>query len=421
MTALLLGALALSGASCSRHEGIRLRVANWAGPEGIAIERANLDEFQRSYPDVEVALEPIPRDYKQKILTSIAGGTCPDVFLLDAITVPDFISADVLLDLGPYVESLGIDLDDFYPRVLDIAKRGAHLYAFPKDFTPLVMYYNKELFDQGNLSYPGDSWTWEEFLSLATKLTRDLDGDGRIDQYGTIAFTQFYLWPPWVWSLGGDFLGPAGSRASGYLDGADTARALEFLLHLSTRHQVAASYDTAESMGGELGLFLSGRVVMAVSGHWWMPQLKKAICEGDLRVGIAPIPTPAGGKHVTVFYEAGWAVSKQTKHPERAVRLAHFLSSVQANQRRAEQGVAIPANRSLAEELMRQDKSGLENAFFQELESARAPWGARIERGDVLEKHAEEAFASALLQGKDLRQALREAAAKTDKAFSAER
>jgi len=45
----------------------------------------------------------------------------------------------VLVDLARYVGPLGIDLDSFYPRVVGIAKRGERLYAFPKDFTPLVI------------------------------------------------------------------------------------------------------------------------------------------------------------------------------------------------------------------------------------------------------------------------------------------
>lgn len=417
---MLVAPLLAGGAGCRRQDGVKLKVANWAGPEGIAIEEANLEEFRQAHPHVRVTLEPIPRDYQQKILTSIAGGTAPDVFLLDAITVPDFIEAGALLDLSPYVERVGIDLSDFYPHILGIAERGERLYAFPKDFTPMVIYYNKKLFAQANLDYPDEAWSWDDFLQAARKLTRDLDGDGRIDQYGVMPFTRFYLWPPWVWSNGGDFLDPSGRRASGYLDSPETAEALEFLLDLIIREKVAAGYAAAESAGDELGLFLSGRVAMAESGHWWMPQLKKAIEDKRLEPGIVALPIPPGGKHVTVFYQAGWAVSRQTEHPALAVQLAAFLSSVQTNRRRCEQGVAIPANRSLAEEIISRDKSGLEKIFFREVQAARAPWGARIRKANVLEKYAEEAFASALLEGKDLRQALQEAARKFDEALAAQ-
>jgi len=233
-------------------------------------------------------------------------------------------------------------------------------------------------------------------------------------------FTAFYLWPPWVWSNGGDFLSPSGDRASGYLDSAETVEALEFLLDLTVREKVAAGYGEAESAGDELGLFLSGRVAMAESGHWLLSHLKEAIEEKGFQVGIAPIPVPAGGKHVTVFYEAGWAVSAQTKHPELAVELGAFLSGVEANRRRCEEGVAIPANRSLAEEIMRRDRSGLEEIFFREVQAARPPWGARIRKADVLRKYAEEAFSSALLEGKNLHQELGRAARKIDEALAAE-
>jgi multiple sugar transport system substrate-binding protein len=35
------------------------------------------------------------------------------------------------------------------------------VYAFPKDFTPIVTYYNKNLFDKFGVEYPPtDGWDW---------------------------------------------------------------------------------------------------------------------------------------------------------------------------------------------------------------------------------------------------------------------
>ena len=401
---------------CGRGSTPTLKVANWAGPEEIAIEESNLEVFRQAHPGLKVILEPIPRpgEYKQKILTSIAGGTAPDVFLLDAIHVSGFIQARILLDLMPSVRKRSVDLHQFYPEVLSIAQRGEALFALPKDFTPLMVFCNRRLFEEAGIPYPNQDWTWDDFLELAKRLTRDTDGDGRIDRYGTVAQPRFFTWPPWVWSNGGDFLDPSGRMASGYLDGEPTVEALRFLLDLNAKHGVAADHASSESMGGDLGMFLSGRAAMAVSGHWWMPQIKRSLAEGKVDLAVLPIPVPRGGRHVTVLYESGWAVCTQTRDPDLAAELTIHLSSEEANRRRAAQGVAIPAHRTLSKEITGRDASGLEKAFLSEIPFARNPWGARVAHAHILEKHAEEAFANALLHGLDLREALREAARRID-------
>lgn len=420
---MVLAAVGVLWGGCGDGGRPTLKVANWAGPEEIAIEEANLDGFRQLHPEVRVILEPIPRpgEYRQKMLTSLAADTAPDVFLLDAVHVAEFLEAGVLLDLMPFVARWGLDLTQYYPEALEIARRAESLFALPKDFTPLVVFYNGRLFAEAGLPSPSPSWTWQDFRRLAAALTVDADGDGRPEQYGTVTETEFFSWPCWVWSNHGDFLDPTGQRATGYLDGKATLQALRFLVELSTRHGVAAPPGVSESGGGALGMFLSGRVAMAVSGHWWMPQIRAALGSGKLEVRVVPVPTPAGGKHVTVLYEAGWAVCDGTRHPELAAELAVHLASEEANRRRAVQGVAIPAHRRLAREIVAADTSGVERVFFEEIEWARAPWGVRMPQAPVVEKHAEEAMASALLEGQDLAGCLREAARRVDAELTARR
>lgn len=415
--ALWLGLALLLGAPGAHP--VELKVANWAGPEEIAIERANIEAFRRRHPGVGVQLEPIPSRYREKILISMAAGTAPDVFLLDAIMIPTFVQRLSLIDLSPYIARHGVDLGQYYPNVLDVARQDGCLYALPKDFTPMVMYYNKDLFDSAGVPYPPAAWTWDDFVRLARRLTRDTDGDGRADQYGTVTPTSFFVWPPWVWSNGGDFLAPDGRRASGFLDSAPTTEALQFLIDLQRQHHVAPRGDILESSGGDIGMFANGRLAMAPGGHWWLPQLKQYLEEGRLRVGVAPLPNSPGGERVNVIYSAGWCVSAQTRWPDLAAQLAIHLSSVEANRRRMAQRLAIPANVALAEQALRADPFGLEEVFYGEIPHCRPPWGARVERFARVEDISEAAFEEALVMGTDLRSALRRAARQIDAELSA--
>ncbi|PNA07032.1 sugar ABC transporter substrate-binding protein, partial [Pseudomonas sp. GW456-11-11-14-LB1] len=93
---------------------------------------------------------------------------------------------------------------------------------------PMVLYYNKRLFDQAGAPYPKAPWTFSEFLEAAKRTT--IPGK----QYG-FKFTNWVPgWVMWLWNNGGDVLDANGSRASGVLDSDANVFAVEFLRDLVT-------------------------------------------------------------------------------------------------------------------------------------------------------------------------------------------
>ena len=401
--------------SSSAKQQITLRVANWAGAEEMKLERQIAIEFMRLYPEVRVEVETIPTSYREKILTSIAAGSPPDVFLLDSVIIPAFLNRDILADLMPYIKKYGVDLSIYFPNVLRIAMRDSCLYALPKDFTPVVIYYNKHLFDEAGLPYPSRDWTWEDYLKLCRKLTRDYDNDGVTDQFGTIFSNYPPLWIPWVWMNGGDILSPDGQRALGYFNSPETKEALKFLIDLRNTHKVAPTAEYLTAVGGIAGLFYTGRIAMVGSGHWWMITLKKYMDTGELKIGAAPLPTPKGKKHVTVMYESGWCVPKSTPHLEWAVRLAIFLAGEEAARIRAQSRIAIPAVKSVAAEQAAQDPYGIERVFYEEVQYARQPWGTLVEEYSRIEDIAKDAVDEVMIGGRSIDEAFTEAAIKMER------
>jgi multiple sugar transport system substrate-binding protein len=51
-------------------------------------------------------------------------------------------------------------------------------------FDMTVMFYNKDLFDKYHLAYPTNNWTMKDVVKAAKVLSVDLDGDGKLDQWG---------------------------------------------------------------------------------------------------------------------------------------------------------------------------------------------------------------------------------------------
>lgn len=369
-----------------------LQVANWGGAEEVKLEEEIVRLFMQRHPGVRVEIETIPSGYKEKILTRIASGDPPDVFLLDSTILPAFLNRNILVDLMPYVKAYGVDLSQYFPNVLAIAMRDSQLYALPKDFNPLMMFYNKDLFDRAGIPYPEEGWTWQDFLRICQALTQDTNGDGRPDQYGTAVSTRFYLWQPWLWVAGGDLLSPDGTWATGYFNSPASLRALTFLSDLKRKYNVTPETFAGAGQGMMTSLFFTGKIATMVNGHWMVITIRKYLESGELRIGAVHIPVPEGGQRATVMYESGWCVPQNAPHRDLAIQLAIFLAGEEAARIRSRSGIAIPAIRKVAEEQRDADPWGIEEAFFREIPYCRMPWGTRVEAFRQLERIAEDAL-----------------------------
>ncbi len=391
----------LTATACGGGERTVLRVMAWAGPEERQIEQRILDQFQERHPEIRIEYESISVNYRERLLTSIVAGTPPDVALLDngSFGAAPFIARELLVNVAPYLERIGVDTSAYYPQVLQIFRRADGLYTFPKDFNPIVVYCNIELFEAAGVALPEPDWTWDDFLSIAQRLTRDTNGDGRPETFGTLLRRVFYLWQPWVWAAGGDVLSPDGRRATGYLDSPETELAIRFLTDLVKVHRVVPAVDVQrQEQGMERNLFLTGRIGMVTSGHWWLPSIRRYIAEGKVRVAVRPLPRYGEREPVTVLYAAGWAVPHNTRHKRLAVELAAHLSSPEAQRQRATYGLAIPSLRSVHEEAAAADALGLEQDFMDAARYGRMSWGSTVERWAQIEVFLPDIFDRVIFQ-----------------------
>ncbi len=414
---LLLLAFSLTGLA---QEKIKLRVTSWAGAEEAAMDQQIIAKFLETHPNVEVSYEPISDNYYQKILTDIAAGTPPDVLLLDGEMVPTFTEEKgLLLNLAPYADRMkdkpGADLSAYFPNVLQIDTVGHAVYAFPKDFTPIVIYYNKKLFDKFGVPYPPkDEWDWNQFMATVKALTRDTNGDGKTDVWGFRYVNWVGYNVPWIWAGGGAIMNPDRTKCEGYLNSPATVKTMEFLINL-VKNGYSPTPETQKAFGGGAAMFYTGKVAMATSGHWWLPSIYAQIKKGaDLDIGIAPIPHNPGGKNATVIYESGWAVPKSVKNRKLAVELAAWLSGPYAQKVRTANGLAISAIKSIAEE--QAASSELERTFMNIVKDGRPTLGSETKfYRPLIEDTMDEAIDKVLVKGWTVQQALDWAAKTIDK------
>lgn len=407
-----------SAAACGPDEGVTiLRMTSWQTQAENALDLPAVRAFEEAHPGVTVVNDPVTNqaEYREKVITSIASGAPPDVFLLDNIDVPSFVEAGVMLDLRPFAPRVGIDLASFYPEVLGIFSRDSQVFAFPKGFSPVVYYYNRALFDAAGIAYPRDGWTWDEFLRTAKALTKDSDGDGATDQWGTVIIRPFYAWQAMIWSGGGDILTADGRRASGALDAPATVAALDFLTSLATRHGVAPAPSAFRAVSGnETRLFYSGRLGMLPSGHWMIPNIKTQLSRGNLRLGVVSFPRSPDAQAGTPLFASAWAVPRNTPHRKLAVALAAALSDSASQRTRLSAGLELSAMPRVQESFASSDTLGLESAFMSQLRWGRPPWGARITRFREVEAHLPEIIDRVVIHGENVQDAARIIAGRID-------
>ena len=414
----LAGSLSCAPGPAERR--VTLRVLNWAPELELALEQRIARGFEATHPDVTVIVESVANNFGEKLAASIASGTPPDVFLLDVPDIPAFVERGLVLDLAPYLARVGYDRDAVFPQVLDVFARGQRLFALPKDFTPMVIYYNRRVFEAAGVDPPtGRPWTWDEFLATARAVSRDLDGDGVRDVIAIDFPRDLYQWISWVWSAGGDILGPGGSGARGYLDGPATVATFRFLTDLALVHGVTPPVQY--TLGGDVarsGRFFSGRQAMMQSGHWSLPVLLKYAARGDLSLGVAPVPHRAGAAPTTALYVSGWAVPANVAHKRLAVELAAWMAGDEAQRMRSDTRLGIPALRALAEEQALRDRTGVERAFLEQVANGRMPWGAVVMDFHRIERLSFDIMDRRLLRGDEVQVAASEVAAAIDQVMA---
>lgn len=412
--------MALTGCHGGQNSSVvLLRVATWGSGEDDSVYARKLDaidlEFERENPNVKIQREIVPDQYPQAMVMAHVAGVSPDVMMLDASSAAVFMNNGLLTDLAPLIaQDKEFRLADYFPNVVDIARRDNAVYAVPQDFTPVVLFYNRRLFDAAHVPYPDGSWDFATFRKTAEELTRPND---RIFGY---AFNNWMPgWIVWLWNNGGDVLNPAGTQAEGTLNSDQNAQTFAYLRDLIEKAHVSPSPSATAAMG--IDPFASGRAAMIITGHWSLIDYKNAPKDANdepkvdwHELGVTNVPhnTPTAN---TVMYESGYAIPSGCKHLDVAWRYVKYMTSQKVQMDYNSTGIAVDARIDVAKA---RASDPLERAFLPLIPAARAPYGSRVEGYDFLENQGTSAMSSVLLNGADPAAALKKAAERIDLEFA---
>lgn len=318
LTALLAG---MAGA-----QKVSLRFSTWAGGDGLALLQQLSKDYSAQNPDVQVSVEVTPfADYGRKLAIQVASGDAPDVSWLAERDVPTFVSSGALLNLSPVLtKDTAFNLKDFPLSTLSLWTRGPAVYGVPFSNSPLVLFYNKDLFQKAGvkdplLQYSQASWDYPSFQA-ASKVIKDKTGafGARVMRLDPKAWAGGLL--AVIWSQGGGIYDKA---MKCQLSSAGSVNAFQLVSSMMFK-------DASMPRPGDQTDFASGRIGMYFDNLSYSAQLKDAA----FKWGVAPLPKGTAGR-VTQLGQAGYVIFSKSRNQAEALKFLKFLGSAQTMARTA--------------------------------------------------------------------------------------
>lgn len=272
---------------------------------------ANADEIralQTESPALKDSLGVVltlqPFTGQEKLFAMMAADRAPDIFYTNTVIRDRLAAEGRLLDLRVRGTADGF-LARLWPDVLQggIAVDSG-LYSVGNWTFTAGVYYNRDLFDECLVPYPDTSWTWEDLVAAARKLTRSGG-----DRYGIFIGSHFV---ELLEQMNGARL-PRGALELSLSD--ESLEAYRAYVRLMDEG-LMPDLRRIQAMGMQsVQLLQSTKVAMLVEA---VPH--QSLFESlTMRWGIAPLPR-FGKKPVRYFRSGsgGLSISAQTRHPDAA-------------------------------------------------------------------------------------------------------
>jgi multiple sugar transport system substrate-binding protein len=339
--------LLLAGCGGTKEKSVSFMVSGDAAE--LAAYQQLVDAFKAAHPEIQVELRyaASDSDFLRQLVTAFSAGAQPDVMLLNYRRVPQFAAEGALEPVGPYLDkSKDLHAADLYTQALEAFQWDGKTWCIPQNVSSLVVYYNRALFDAAGVAYPTAGWTWDDFLQAARALTRDLDGNGQIDQYGVGVSPQLMRMAPFIWQNGGELLDDPAHPTRLALDSRATLAAFQWFVDLQVKEHVVpdataeqAEESEARFMNGRLGMFLQSRRVVptfrAIEGLDW---------------DVAPLPQATAGRQAAgILHSDAYCLAAKAQDKDSAWTLIEFANSVAGQTLMAGTGRTVPSLRQVAE------------------------------------------------------------------------
>ena len=304
---------------------------NRTNGKGITVTTLNLGSYSQLY---------------QRSLGAITTGTQPELIHAYETFVADYMKADAVVDLGPYIGSAKNGLtkasrDDIFKGFYDtntFAQFGGRLLSFPLSTSLFVLYQNDDLLKASNVTAPK---TWAEFERAVQTLTRK-DAAGQTTTYGWAIPLDASNFSAWVSSMGGALMA-ADNRTVAWngKEGLEVLRMIDRLIRGGYAY-VPKGFDFQSD-------FAASRLPFFMGSTSTRPFIATAI-RTPLNWSIQQVPQTSPVQARTIQYGANVAILKSTPEKQLAAWLfVKWFSERDQTARWATQSYFLPVRKSAAD------------------------------------------------------------------------
>ncbi len=269
-------------------------------------------------------------EYEMGILRSIAAGDPPDLILISNENLFNYLKKIKKIPIEVY--SIRTFVDTFVDA-FSIFYSDNGIFALPFIIDPMVMYYNKDIFNNYAIATPPKYWS--EFKELSRKITNI--GEKKNINRATIAFGEVVNVKNFDSILATLFL-QTGNRISYLKDRRyvaddsnlhDIKNAIHFFLSFSNPRNTFYSWN--KSLPNSRDVFLSGKLATYFGFSSELRGLR--LKNPNLNFDIAMVPNPKKKEKKQVFARVwGLAIPKSSKNPSAALEVARVLSGKEAQE-----------------------------------------------------------------------------------------
>jgi len=285
-----------------------VKVTFWhamGGPLGRVLTDL-IDEFNQTHPGIEIVSVSMGRytALSQKIMAAVAAGKPPVIAqAYENWTIELILSGSIIPIQNFFGGPDGLSresLDDILPVFIENNTWDEVVWSFPFNKSVRTLFYNKDLFERSGLRRDHPPRTWEEYLGFSRRITKDMDGDGYPDIWGTAGQVNVWMFSNLLLQNGGSFLDSTGTRVA--FNGPEGVEALAFMEDLLAGDVgfIASGYEYQNDfLADKVGIIEGSTVSLAfIKGKF------------DFELGIAPLPVgeqpgvTIAGTNVVMFTKA---------------------------------------------------------------------------------------------------------------------
>lgn len=346
-TLVVSGALAGCSSSDTGSEKDGKKVVNvWGMGEEAKTLPKMAEEFEKENPDIDVKVQAIPWDQAHdKLLTAVASKQGPDVVQMGTSWIPEFASANALMDLTEYTNQYPeLAADNFFEGSVETTKYDDKVVGVPWYVDTRVLYYRTDLLEE--VGYKEAPKTWDELRDAAKKLN-----DRGDDKYGISIDTNEQSLSFMLARQNGSKL-IEGNKA--YFNEPEFVEAVEYMnsFFKDGSAPVDLGLDIIQAFKGE------GILPMFISGPWMVKLINDQAPEIEGKWATAVLP--AKDTNTSILGGSDLSVFQYTKNKEEALKFLAYMSKPETQIKWLELTNTLPANKESWN-----DKQLQENQYYK--------------------------------------------------------